>query len=571
MRFSNLTIETKITGTFFLVALVIVSFGGFWFFQFSGILVPMNTQVPEAIDELYHGGGVESYSAAVNGINSIRSDLSDMTSITIFLVVIVLLLVLMVGYVITSTFARPLLELIKGAERIERGDFSRKIQVTSMDEMGRLATILNRMAEAFGESRDEIQAKNKRLRRAVTKVEIQNKRLIDVRKAMLNVLEDVAEEKQGAMRHAQKNDLILKTMEDGVCVVNTNGIIEFMNVAGKNILGVVDDEEVFGIPVQEIFLSHTSDGEAVDHHDTPVMRSIFLRETVHAEDSFRFKHHLGHLMEVELVASPLVTNDEVEGCIVVFRDVTKAREIDRMKSEFVSVASHQLRTPLTAIRWYNEMLMAGDLGELKEKQKEPVAMMYESVKRMIDLVKALLNVARIESGRMQVKSIPTDLSELVNTLIESYAQKIAEKKLNISVSVFSHPKKISIDPVLIGEVYSNLITNAIKYTPEKGEIEIHVSVEGDDILTKITDNGFGIPMHQQEKMFAKFFRAENIVSKDTDGTGLGLYITKAIVESSGGKIWFESEENKGTTFWFTIPKSGMIEKEGDQKLVVKDL
>ena len=164
---------------------------------------------------------------------------------------------------------------------------------------------------------------------------------------------------------------------------------------------------------------------------------------------------------------------------------------------------------------------------------------------------------------------PTDAGVLVRDVVKTLKQKFDEKNQTVVVSVHEHLPLVPLDPKLIREVYTNLITNAIKYTPQGGDIQIFVSKNDTDLVSQVTDNGFGIPKAEQERIFQKFFRAQNIVKMETEGTGLGLYLTKSVVESSGGKIWFQSEEGKGTTFFFTIPLVGMTAKKGEVGLEEK--
>jgi signal transduction histidine kinase len=201
------------------------------------------------------------------------------------------------------------------------------------------------------------------------------------------------------------------------------------------------------------------------------------------------------------------------------------------------------------------------------KKKELLTNIQISARTMSGLINSLLNISRIESGRIMVEPEPTSLKDLVNRLLEELKNKIEEKKQKVTLSVDSKLKKINIDPRLIGEVYKNYLTNAIKYTPENGKILIEIKIKNKEVISKVIDNGYGIPKDEQSKIFSKFFRGTNIVKLEKDGNGLGLYLVKQIVDVSGGKVGLESELNKGSTFWFTLPLAGSKPKAGEVKTI----
>jgi len=232
--------------------------------------------------------------------------------------------------------------------------------------------------------------------------------------------------------------------------------------------------------------------------------------------------------------------------------VAKEHELNRAKSEFVSLASHQLKTPLTIIKWYIDMLNAGYADNVLEKQKEYLGKIYTNTERMVELVDAFLNVSRLELGVFAIKKEPINLKDRIESILQNFDPKLKEKDLKVSTIYAKSSFVISTDMKMIQIIFENLISNAIKYTPAGGEIRITMRKKSDKILIGIADTGIGIPVGQQSKIFTKFFRADNVSAQKIDGTGLGLYLVKTLVEKTNGKIWFESTENKGSTFYVTF-------------------
>lgn len=224
-----------------------------------------------------------------------------------------------------------------------------------------------------------------------------------------------------------------------------------------------------------------------------------------------------------------------------------------LQSDFITLTSHQLRTPLSGMKWLLELLQS-DGGNLSKKQKDLLQKVYSSNERMIALVNDLLEVSRIESGQSKLYLQPTDIDPIIRGLLKEKEQDIKKKRLRVTYTVEAEPlPMVRTEPNKIRQALGNLVSNAIAYTQEGGSVTIRLQLDDGIVLGKVEDTGAGIPKDQQKQVFNKFFRGNNILNFETNGTGLGLYITKSFVESSGGRVWFKSQENKGTTFYFTLP------------------
>lgn len=262
----------------------------------------------------------------------------------------------------------------------------------------------------------------------------------------------------------------------------------------------------------------------------------------------------GKKIQVEFVANAYTVSDEmVIQCNI--RDISRAKEIDRIKSDFISVASHQLRTPLTGIKWFSQLLINQKIGKLSKKQIDFIAQIYNSNERMIRLVNDLLDVSHIESGqKFNIEKKPGDIIALINNVIKDQKLNTPNKKIIITLDN-KCPKALNFDfdDNKIYQVFSNLISNSVKYSGQQAKIIIGTTCLGSEAQFFVKDFGLGIPNNQQDRVFQKFFRADNISTISTDGTGLGLYIVKGIIEAHGGKVWFDSKQNEGTTFYFTLP------------------
>ncbi len=448
-----------------------------------------------------------------------RNFILTILAITIFILVI---LIFFSSRLVTA----PIKELTKGAAEISKGNLDYQIKIKTRDEIEQLAEGFNEMARQlkayYATLEQKVKDRTKELALAKNRIEQEKNRI----------------------------EAILISMADGVFVIDNKERLVLCNPSVKRITGFGQTEYI-GRPYNQIlkFLKEDDKKENTE----------FIKKTLKTGELSKMSNHTvliakdGHEIPVSCLAAAIKNEKkEIIGAVVSFRDITKEREIDRIKSEFVSLASHQLRTPVTIIKWGAESLLKSIGDKLKEKDKVQVDRIYRGSNRMIELVNDLLNVSRLESGRLAFKKEEMQLEELVDKVAEEYKPYLEKKKAKLLVTKPEKSlPKVDVDPEKIRQVVIILLDNAIKYSPEGSEIKIKIEQKDKEILYSTSDQGVGVPKKQQEKVFSRFFRADNVSQKP--GTGLGLYLAKGLVEAHGGKIWFESEEDKGTTFYFTLP------------------
>lgn len=238
---------------------------------------------------------------------------------------------------------------------------------------------------------------------------------------------------------------------------------------------------------------------------------------------------------------------------VITQSFEKLVETNKIKSDFINIISHEIRSPLSNLKWILELLMLGAKEGSKTKQAEYLNLLKENTDRMTELVSDLLMVYRIETSTLIQKKVEVSLYEIIQKEIANF-QKISQNlKIEIIFKAENNIPKVFIDSEQIKRAIRNLLDNAVRYIQNKGKIEIFLGLKNGNIYFEIKDNGVGIPKSDQKYVFQKFFRSGNILKNQTSGFGLGLYIVKSVIEKSGGKIGFKSEENKGSTFWFVLP------------------
>ncbi|MGZ6004535.1 MAG: ATP-binding protein [Candidatus Saccharimonadales bacterium] len=370
---------------------------------------------------------------------------------------------------------------------------------------------------------------------------------------MANLPRSLSVSKFNTTEQRAEAEALFANMGDGAIATDEFGKITRVNPSATSLLGY-SEKELVGSWFPKIIVAVNEDDSLMNLIDRPITKAFLMGKPIY--EKMFYRHKDGHKFPVAVNVSPILIKGKPFGAIEVFRDITLEQEVDRMKSEFISLASHQLRTPLSAIKTYSHMLSDGFMGELNSSQKGALNTIIGASNRMNELISTLLNITRIESGTIAVTPKTIQINRVIEELMPELSLMATGKSIRLSMNTKgASSTTIKTDPLIVKEILTNLVSNAIKYTPDEGKVDIIIHPRRTNIQIEVHDSGWGIPKEFQDQVFSKFFRAQNIVKRETTGTGLGLYLVKGLVDALGGEIWFTSDENVGTSFYFTIPRA----------------
>jgi PAS domain S-box-containing protein len=355
----------------------------------------------------------------------------------------------------------------------------------------------------------------------------------------------------GGMLRAQqvessKSQAILESVTDGVMVSDGSGRVILFNAAAERILDIKRDEAV-GRPIDDMLGLYSALGgrwqqqvrewhaSAEARRRTPVLSQ---RLDLKAEKRY-----------ITVTVAPVTMSDEYLGSVSVFRDITAEVEADRAKTEFISTVSHELRTPMTSIKGYADLLLIGAAGAVNENQQRFLSVIKSNADRLSVLVNDLLDISRIESGRVKLELKPITVEPLLEAVVTSLHSRFEEKQLTVHVRVpEGEMPRVLADRDRVTQILTNLVSNAYQYTPPGGTVTVSAHDEGEFVQIDVTDTGIGIAPDNQSKVFERFYRVDDPNVNEFPGTGLGLAIVKSLVEMHEGRIWLQSEVGQGTTF-----------------------
>lgn len=451
----------------------------------------------------------------------------------------------------------PISELTKAAREIEGGNFSYRVAKRTEDEIGRLADAFNHMAARienyYADLSEEVKQKTKNLNFTLNTLKKNNAELENTKKTMLDALENLRIEKELIKEGKAKDEAILANIGDGMVVIDRNNKIMLINKQAEFLLDI-EAQKAIGKNYFEIWDVRDEKGEFYSSKTRPIGRSMIEAQKISGSNYF-YVTKTGRETPVSCTITPVILNGQVIGAVDIFRDISKEKELDRAKTEFISIASHQLRTPLAAIYWLVDSLKTEFVKtKNRERQKNYLEDLSAVVSRAVRLVEDLLHVSRLQLGTVKIEEQEMNIFDFVNEFVNdmrSYAlQKNHElifKKLSLKCS------KTPADPKILRIIMQNLVSNAIDYSPAKTKVTVSVEQTDGVIKIYVTNQGPPIPNEEKGRLFQRFYRGPSAVKMKTAGTGLGLYLVKQFVENLKGQVGFESEPGRDTVFWFTVP------------------
>ena len=366
-----------------------------------------------------------------------------------------------------------------------------------------------------------------------------------------------------------KSDVVINAIDDGVLAISKDGNIELINPSAQQIIGW-DQGDALGLNWKSVLKLVTSDGKDVEDLENPISQSLSKNQPTHNDKLFLLTSSEKRIL-VSIVSSPVGTDGE--GIIVVFRDITKEKAEEREQAEFISTASHEMRTPVASIEGYLGLALNPATAHIDEKARDFITKAHESAQHLGRLFQDLLDISKVEDGRMKNNPKIINVNEFLKDIFDGLATKASEKQLNyiFMPDIVGESKEKSLQPIFYAnidpdhfrEVVSNLIENAIKYTPS-GEVVVNVTGDDKQISVSVKDSGIGIPAEDIPHLFQKFYRVDNSDTREIGGTGLGLYLSRRLAEAMSGNLRVESKYKEGSTFYLEIPR--MNSSEAKQRL-----
>lgn len=443
-----------------------------------------------------HFEGIIRLAVPRSEIRIISSQFKGTIAISLFAVFV---LAIFINYFASAFISKPIKAMSKVAKRIAGGDFS-KINTHALEgEIRDLGTAFNTMSSQLQSRLKEMELGRSRL------------------------------------------EAVLLGMNEGVLVVNAQGNIVLMNQALRDFFHIQK--------------------EGTGKHVIEVIRNLEIQTII--DDTLKSKHqsepHAITILSPEekslsIFARPIFRENQQEGAILVFHDLTNVQRLEKIRQDFVANVSHELKTPIASIKGYAETLLSGALED-KAHAKDFLAIVHDESERLARLLDDLLNLSKIESGKLTMNLKATTLPPIIRKVVASMKIQAERKSTTLAINLPESLSEVLADETRITQVFFNLIDNAIKYTPQHGEITISASERPKEVLIQVSDNGIGIPEKEIPRLFERFYRVDKGRSRELGGTGLGLSIVKHIVKAHQGEISVESQLGQGTSFLFTIPKS----------------
>jgi len=424
----------------------------------------------------------------------------------LFFTLISCLVVIPIAVIFARRIVTPIMQVANAAKAIGRGEFDQEIEATTRNEVGILV-------EEFNTMRRNLKLAEEHLR-----------------------------------QEAEKMTAVVNSIAEGLIVLDKNNCILHINPTAERLLGI--DTKLRGLEI----------GTAIkDYEMYAAIEKSQARVDRYETHSFEVALNRGEQQIIlKMLASPFLDDErQLLGTVYVIEDITEAKKIERMKSDFVNLVSHEFRTPLTSIRGFVQLILDGKVGSISPVQERSLTRVLRQARRLEALINDLLDVSRIESGRIEMKQEVVSLVDVATQRIEELKPQADERKITVELIEPDSLPNVMGDSERIGQVFTNLIGNAIKFTPEGSNVTVKLRPEGTYILVQVIDTGPGIPIDKQEKIFDKFYQLSEVQTRQQGGSGLGLSIVKSIVESHGGRVWVRSQEGKGSDFRFILPIAGV--------------